>query len=344
MAILRYEENGIEFFTLEATGESGMSQSGLARLCGVDEKSVRRVLNLVRNSSCPEFLKPLQDMDLTLRASVNEFNNATILKDSVCAHILEWYAFESQRPSETARQAFRQFASLGIRSWIQGITGWQCPAVLEQPVISVQPSLPSLEEIERQLSGLEHSLMVALKHRHAIHNLVEQPTVVDLSLQQIVHTAVHVQAHKLNLALKQVAALRQLLVSVPFFSSSGFSREEIAVLMARFEQLQTENEALARRLAKLQGRRSTLTASPEEARMDLGRRIDWLTSAQLTFQKRPNSERAIAVCRLRATILARFEQGESLIEIADQLGMPYETAKTYLKRIRELLRPQLVPN
>lgn len=344
MAILRYEENGIEFFTLEATGESGMSQSGLARLCGVRPDSVNKLLKGLMTSSCPDFLKPLQDKDLTLMASVNEFNNATILKDTVCAQILEWYAFESQRTNETARQAFRQFAALGIRRWIQGITGWQSPPVLEQPKIPAPVSLPNLEEIEQQFAALEHSLMVALKHRHAIHNLVEQPTVVDLSLQQIVHTAVHVQAQKLNLALKQVTALRQLLMGLPHPLVQNTAPEEVKVLMANFEQLQAENENLARRLAKLQNKRSTLTASPEEARMDLARRIEWLTSAQLAFQKRPNSQRAIAVCRLRATIFARYERGESLIEIADQLGMPYETAKTYIKRIRELLRPQLVPN
>jgi integrase len=120
MSILRYEENGIEFFTLEATGESGMSQSGLARLCGVKPHAVNQLVNSVITSSSPEFLKPLQEDELTLITSANEFNNATILKDTVCACILEWYAFESQRPTEAARQAFRKFATFGIRSWIQG--------------------------------------------------------------------------------------------------------------------------------------------------------------------------------------------------------------------------------
>jgi hypothetical protein len=105
MSILRYEENGIEFFTVQATGKSGMSQSGLARLCGVRPDSVNKLLKGLMTSFCPEFLKPLQDMDLILMASVNEFKNVTILQDTVCAHILEWYAFESQRPNETARQA-----------------------------------------------------------------------------------------------------------------------------------------------------------------------------------------------------------------------------------------------
>ena len=44
--IIRVEEDGVEFFTVAATGESGMSQSGLARLCGVDEGAVRKLLKV----------------------------------------------------------------------------------------------------------------------------------------------------------------------------------------------------------------------------------------------------------------------------------------------------------
>jgi transcriptional regulator with XRE-family HTH domain len=214
MSILRYEEDGVEFFTVQATGESGMSQSGLARLCGVSRQAIDQLLNSVSTSFCPNFLKPLQRMDLTLMASVNEFKNVTILRDTVCAQILEWYAFESQRPNETARQAFRKFASMGIRTWIQGITGWEKGTeVLKlepqpEPKPEIETVKSDLAQIAQGFEKLEHSLLVALKHRHAIHNVVEQPTVVDLSLQQIIHTAVHVQAKTLNGALKQVAMLR----------------------------------------------------------------------------------------------------------------------------------------
>ncbi|MEG3880182.1 hypothetical protein QT972_22740 [Microcoleus sp. herbarium7] len=62
---------------------------------------------------------------MTLATSVNQFKNATILKDEVCATVLEWYGFESQRPTDTAKYSYRKFAKAGIRSWIQGITGWK---------------------------------------------------------------------------------------------------------------------------------------------------------------------------------------------------------------------------
>ena len=123
--IIRVVEDGVEFFTVTETGESGMSQSGLARLCGVSRQAVDKLIESVSTSKCPEFLEPLQGNVLTLATSVNQFKNATILKDEVCATLLEWYGFESQRTNDAAKYSYRKFAKLGIRSWIQGITGWQ---------------------------------------------------------------------------------------------------------------------------------------------------------------------------------------------------------------------------
>lgn len=123
--IIRVVEDGVEFFSIESTGESGMSQSGLAKLCGVTRQAIDKLLNSLSTSDCPEFLKPLQGKELTVTTSLKQYKNATIVKDEVCAVILEWYAFESQRPNDTARYSYRKFAKLGIRSWIQTITGWE---------------------------------------------------------------------------------------------------------------------------------------------------------------------------------------------------------------------------
>ena len=40
MTITRVIRDDVEFFTNDATGESGMSESGLARLCGVTAMAV----------------------------------------------------------------------------------------------------------------------------------------------------------------------------------------------------------------------------------------------------------------------------------------------------------------
>ena len=47
MNITRVIHDGVEFFTIDETGESGMSESGLARLCGV---TLRAVIKLISSS------------------------------------------------------------------------------------------------------------------------------------------------------------------------------------------------------------------------------------------------------------------------------------------------------
>jgi hypothetical protein len=118
-AIVRAEIDGVEFFVL-TSGESGMSISGLARLCGVTQQALSKMLQSVPTSSCPEFLKCLQEVEL-----MPTTNNVTFIHDQACATILEWYAFESRRTTDKARTTYRKFAQAGIRTWIQHQTGWQ---------------------------------------------------------------------------------------------------------------------------------------------------------------------------------------------------------------------------
>jgi CRISPR-associated endoribonuclease Cas6 len=68
------------------------------------------------------------------------------------------------------------------------------------------------------------------------------------------------------------------------------------------------------------------------------KRIEQLTAVLMQAQKRTGGERAIKVCQTQATILARQEGGESLLDIASDLEMPYETVKTYAKRARRVLK------
>ena len=44
MTITRVIRDDVEFFTVDATGESGMSESGVARLCGVSSVAVNKML------------------------------------------------------------------------------------------------------------------------------------------------------------------------------------------------------------------------------------------------------------------------------------------------------------
>ncbi len=70
----------------------------------------------------------------------------------------------------------------------------------------------------------------------------------------------------------------------------------------------------------------------------LAQRVREIFEALMSTQKRTGGSRAKNICQTRATILARREFGESLVDIATDLQMPYETVKTYGKLARRALK------
>lgn len=70
----------------------------------------------------------------------------------------------------------------------------------------------------------------------------------------------------------------------------------------------------------------------------LPQRIADLTELFVNQRKRTGGDRAIQIAETWATILARRETGEPLFDIAEDLEIPYETAKTYSKLAQRSLR------
>ncbi|MEL6322520.1 MAG: CRISPR-associated endoribonuclease Cas6, partial [Cyanobacteria bacterium J06626_14] len=70
----------------------------------------------------------------------------------------------------------------------------------------------------------------------------------------------------------------------------------------------------------------------------LAERIDELTELFREQRKRTGGGRAQHIAETWATVLARRELGDSLQDIATDLGMQYETVKTYSKLARRSLR------
>ena len=122
--VVKLDLDGIEFYSVLATGESGMSQSGLARIVSTPRQTVEDLLkDLVAGNSRSKCLQPFLSKDLWLPE--NGSANAKIVKDEVCAAVIEHYAFEARKTTDAALQVYRRFAARGIRGWIQEITGWQ---------------------------------------------------------------------------------------------------------------------------------------------------------------------------------------------------------------------------
>jgi CRISPR-associated endoribonuclease Cas6 len=83
----------------------------------------------------------------------------------------------------------------------------------------------------------------------------------------------------------------------------------------------------------------SLQATPEVPNVEslLAKRIEDLTDIFKAQRKRTGGVRAEEIAAKWATILARREMGESLQVIAQDMGIPYETVKTYAKLARRAL-------
>ena len=128
MEIIKKEENGIEFYTVDLTGQSGMSQSGLAILAGVSQQALSALEKTLTNSAPSNCLESFVDKPLTLTIESVTVNgkdpgNLKIYKASYCAAVLKHYASEP-RSNSVAINSSLKFMEMGINGWIQDITGW----------------------------------------------------------------------------------------------------------------------------------------------------------------------------------------------------------------------------
>lgn len=132
MTITRVIRDGVEFFTIDATGEAGMSESRLANLCEVSYQVINKTLrNLVATHSEANELKTKLDGKVWLQprslSSIerSKITNRSIVRASACAAIIEHCAFDSKYKTEEALFAYRKFSELSITAWIQTLTDWR---------------------------------------------------------------------------------------------------------------------------------------------------------------------------------------------------------------------------
>jgi hypothetical protein len=138
--------DGIELYATDS--ESGMSQRGLARFCGVDNNAIIKLLeNLTGEETSSKSLNRFAGQDL--HCGVEGERGARIIRSEVCAAICEYYAFESKARNETALFSLRKFSSRGIDSWIREVTGH-----------SLKPALSPLESAQQMIIDLQAQLLI----------------------------------------------------------------------------------------------------------------------------------------------------------------------------------------
>lgn len=113
-------EDGIEFFVSADGTKTGMSLSGLSRLCGISRNAFRTSpFSFVVDSDSSEAPENLPGMYIDLIG----IKGQKIVPSVTCAAIIEYYAFDSKNANDTAKYSFRRFAVSGIDNWIRRMTG-----------------------------------------------------------------------------------------------------------------------------------------------------------------------------------------------------------------------------
>ena len=168
MTITRVIRDDIEFFTIDATGESGMSETGLARLCGVSKQAISQFFqNMLSSNLGQNGLEPLRRKDLWCQArglnteEKSKISNLYIVRAEVCARVIKHYAFDARHKTEIALVSYQNFATLGITSWIQQVTDWHGNVA---PKTGVAIDFNTIETLmDKRLDGSSYRVYLVLQ-------------------------------------------------------------------------------------------------------------------------------------------------------------------------------------
>jgi len=126
LEFVRKEVDLVEFFVCVLTKRTGISISGLGRLCGVSKQGISDLKKALSSRAASLWLEPLVGKDLTLSSGYSspdpKTRNVTILKSEVCALIIIHYAFSGRK---IAQLALMKFSAIGIDTWIKEVVGYK---------------------------------------------------------------------------------------------------------------------------------------------------------------------------------------------------------------------------
>lgn len=165
-------ENGIEFYVSGDGSQSGVSQVGLARLCGVAETSIRRMVNTDRlkapSKALESFTGNVFHLDLTSE------QNAKIITTDAAAEIIFYYAFESTTTNSTAKFSAKQFAKQGMHNWIKEITHFASDDDTKSLTATMRELVTQVKDLVEENKTWRTVRRVADSHMQGVNILIEE--------------------------------------------------------------------------------------------------------------------------------------------------------------------------
>ena len=184
---IRKNQTGIiKYYTRVDTGESGMSQRGLANACGVSHFSLQNlfdettIFDEVANKIDKNRFNSLIYNENKVANKPNiyliQVDDLHVIYDIFCERTIYYYAFESRYKKTKARELYQSLAQYGLRSFIHSKTGYQ-PALAEKHDVSLMLSIE--EQLKQEVEELKLKVVAQqeqLAERDTeIHNLKYRP-------------------------------------------------------------------------------------------------------------------------------------------------------------------------
>lgn len=184
MNITRVERDSVEFFTVDDTGESGMSESGLARLCGVSPVAIHKFIsNTSLTWDREKELNPAFRKTIPFKPNGNsnlkfgQHSNIKILSAAVCARVIRHYALDSKYKTQEALFTLDKFATAGITGWIQEITHWHGNAVPKTGIVTHFNTIDTL--MDKRLDGSSYRVYLVLQKAIRLRSILSADEIMD---------------------------------------------------------------------------------------------------------------------------------------------------------------------
>jgi hypothetical protein len=139
-------------FKLDQKGQAFISLSGAARICNITPGALSKILQEKQDSKTCDLKTSKLAQILIQQGFLPVTFSEKGIPDTALALIIEYYAFDAQRTTQEALLAYRAFAAIGIRVWIQQELG-------EEKLIKKENNLESkLDQILNIVSSQKEKL------------------------------------------------------------------------------------------------------------------------------------------------------------------------------------------
>lgn len=165
-------ENGVEFYISNDGSKSGVSQAGLARLCGVTEVSIRRLVGGARLSSTSKALESFTGDVFHLDLTSDQ--QAKIITAEAATRIISYYAFNSNAANETAKFTLMKFATQGMHNWIKEISRFSADSDDKSLTTTMNALISSVNALTAEVKDWKTVRRVADNRMGGINILVDE--------------------------------------------------------------------------------------------------------------------------------------------------------------------------